>query len=463
MRDILAALAAHALSDPARPAVIDATRTMTYGGLADEVRRTAAWAQSLPPVVGLMAPKDRRGVVWSLALAWAGRTVVPLPDFFSPAQLAHMAADAGIGGVVAAPDSPAADALGLPLHHPAPDSRSMAEPSGGNRWIIYTSGTTGRPKGVILDAPQIDASVQALAAATDARSTDRMLSVLPPALLLDLVAGIALPLAVGASLAMCPDPRHLAMAAATATPTATVLVPELLAAWVAGLERAGQKAPASLRFVAVGGAPVTPDLAARAWAVGLPVHEGYGLSECCSVVAVNRPGSRASGTVGRPLPGVTVSIENGEIVVAGPTVMSGYLGGAPVAGPYRTGDAGHFDEDGNLVVSGRIDDIIVTAAGRNLHPEWIEAMILKDPRVARCAVVDGGGHPRALLVPADGAGDLGDPDLLVGTLTAEAPAYARPRSSLTMTGEMLARHGLITPTGRLRRRAIATHLEDLSR
>ncbi len=460
MRDVLATLSVHAETGPTRPAVSDDAGTMTYGALVDAIRRTAAWARDLPPVVGLMAPKDRRGVIWSLALAWAGRTIVPLPDFFSPAQRAHMVADAGIGGVVAAPDMAAAGGMNAPLHHPVAGSPSMDEPAGENRWIIYTSGTSGRPKGVILDAGQIDASVQALAAATDARPDDRMLSVLPPSLLLDLVAGLALPLATGASLTLCPDPRWLAAVATATAPTATVLVPEMLAAWVEGLERTGQRAPDSLRFVAVGGAPVAPELADRAWNLGLPVHEGYGLSECCSVVAVNRPGRRTSGTVGHPLPGVAVTVENGEILVAGPTVMSGYLGGARSTGRHRTGDAGYFDAEGRLVVTGRIDDIIVTASGRNLHPEWIEAMILADRRIARCAVVTGDGHPRALLIPADGADDLGDPDRLIAALTAEAPPYARPRNNLTMTGETLVRHGLITPTGRLRRQAIATHLKE---
>ena len=67
--------------------------------------------------------------------------------------------------------------------------------------------------------------------------------------------------------------------------------------------------------------------------LGIPVHEGYGLTECCSVVAVNRPGRRKAGTAGEPLPGLDVAIDDGEVVVRGPTVMAGYLHGAPVDGP----------------------------------------------------------------------------------------------------------------------------------
>src|SRR5471032_2120924 len=111
----------------------------------------------------------------------------------------------------------------------------------------------------------------------DATAEDRMLSVLPYALLLEQVAGIAVPLSVGASIALCPDPQSLPVAAESFSPTATVLVPEMLAGWVKWLERSGRRSPASLRFVAIGGAPVPPRLAERAWALGLPVHEGYGL------------------------------------------------------------------------------------------------------------------------------------------------------------------------------------------
>jgi long-subunit acyl-CoA synthetase (AMP-forming) len=470
MRDLLTSFATWARREPDRIALRDGSVTTSYGSLLDSVQRVTGWATNLPQRVGMVAAKHREAVVWQLALAWAGRTVVPLPDFFSPTQLSHLVDDAGLEAVVAAPeDADRLQPLGVPCLLPVMRSETkttpLAEPAGGAGWIIYTSGTTGKPKGVILGESQVGASVRALAAAVAAHPDDRMLSVLPYALLLEQVAGLALPLSVGASIILCPDIGALAKLAEVASATATILVPELLAAWVAELEQAGRRAPDSLRFVAVGGAPVPPRLAQRAWALGLPVHEGYGLTECCSVVAVNRPGRRRSGTVGKPLPGVAVSIDNGEIVVGGPTVMHGYLGGSKSDGVYRTGDAGHFDAEGRLVVEGRIDDIIVTSTGRNIHPGWIESMISADPRVARCAVVSGGVHPRAVLVPADPRlADLtsAEIDALVARLTADAPDYARPRANRLMTDAALAAHGLITANGRLRRRAIATHLETLS-
>jgi long-subunit acyl-CoA synthetase (AMP-forming) len=218
------------------------------------------------------------------------------------------------------------------------------------------------------------------------------------------------------------------------------LVPQLLKHWVAELQAVGQTAPSSLRFVAVGGAPVPNQVANVAWSLGIPVHEGYGLSECCSVVAVNRPGERRSGTVGRPLNGLSVSIDNGEIVVDGPSITDGYLGQDPTHGPWRTGDLGAIDRDGFVTVHGRKDSLLVTSFGRNVSPEWIETMLLADPRIAFCAVA-GHGEPQltALLIPSpQGAAWFAKATSteileLVTDLCSDAPEYAVPRACVVVS------------------------------
>lgn len=462
MREVLTALETHASAQPQHPAVLNGTGSVTYGELAQWVHSLGQWAEELPSTIGIAGGKSAETIAMDLALCQAGKTLIPLPEFFSPDQLAHVAADSGIEAVVAEPGrEDFAAAMGRPVSIPRRGERKARPHSKGGQRIIYTSGTTGRPKGVMLGDRQLDASIRALADAVDAIPADRMLSVLPYALLLEQVAGIGVPLMAGAGIALCPDMRDLPGAALAFAPTATVLVPEMLAAWVGWLEQTSQRAPASLRFVAVGGAPVPPALAERAWALGLPVHEGYGLSECCSVVAVNRPGDRAAGTVGRPLPGQTVTIDDGEIVVAGPTVMDGYLGGTAAGGVWRTGDAGYFNAEGRLIVKGRLDDIIVTSTGRNIHPDWLESMLLADRRILRCAVVHGGSHPRAVIVPTGMTPWAEDVNDVVARLCAEAPDYARPRNSVVMSEAELARHGLITSNGRLRRRAIHSHLGEI--
>ncbi len=237
-------------------------------------------------------------------------------------------------------------------------------PEEGAGVIVYTSGTTGWPKGVCLGLQQVDRQARTLAEAIKATPDNSYLSVLPLALLLEIITAICVPVLVGAKTQFASgvaeevgSGRFVDLLAAFERwrPSTAVLVPQLLSSWIGQLEATRKRAPDSLRFVAVGGAGLVESLAARAWDLGIPVHEGYGLTECCSVVAVNRPGERRAGTVGLPLPELDVSIERDEVIVRGPTVMDGYLNGAPTADRWQTGDIGTLERDGFLRVKGRKD------------------------------------------------------------------------------------------------------------
>ena len=247
-------------------------------------------------------------------------------------------------------------------------------------------------------------------------------------------------------------------------PSVMVLVPGMLAGWVAALRRTAQRAPDSLRFVAVGGAHIAPRLAAAAWRCGIPAHEGYGLTECCSVVALNRPGERRAGTAGKPLPGLDVEIDDGEIVVTGPNVMAGYVNDVAHRGCWRTGDLGALDDEGYLTVYGRLDNVIVTSFGRNISPEWIEAMILAEPRIERCFLIgDARPSATAVIVASETGGawfaKAGHAEVLalIGRLCAAAPEYARPQEFILTDDAELGRHGLLRRDGRPERVAIARH------
>jgi long-subunit acyl-CoA synthetase (AMP-forming) len=178
------------------------------------------------------------------------------------------------------------------------------------------------------------------------------------------------------------------------------------------------------------------------------------------VVAVNRPGHRKAGTVGAPLPGLTVGIESGEIVVQGPTVMRGYLNNPAAGDAWRTGDLGELDSDGHLRVTGRKDNLLVTAFGRNVSPEWIEAMLLADPKLGACAVLGHGDrHPGVLLIPSP----IGEAwlarlpraqvQLWIEQMCAEAPVYAVPKAFAVCTAAEARRRGLLTANGRIVRAA----------
>jgi long-subunit acyl-CoA synthetase (AMP-forming) len=137
-----------------------------------------------------------------------------------------------------------------------------------------------------------------------------------------------------------------------------------------------------------------------------------------------------------------VSIDNGEIVVDGPSITDGYLGQERAYGPWRTGDLGEVDRDGFVTVHGRKDSLLVTSFGRNISPEWIETMLLADPRIALCTVTGHGEpHLTAFLIPSpQGAAWFADAtrtdiQQLLSDRCSDAPEYAVPRAYVTISFE----------------------------
>ena len=448
------------------------------------LKRIAGLAQALPPgrrVVGLLAPN---GVDWAaaqFAAAFAGKTVVPLPTYFSQGQIAHIVRDASVDFIWFSQGlSPSLANRGIDAAPLAPTGESPGiECVDGFQQIIYTSGTTGQPKGVRHGAPQIAWVSQALAACTHASEQDLYLSVLPLPTLLETICAVFIPALVGGQVRFAPSAsdavgRGLAPPLAdlfeSVRPTASVLVPQLLKAYVAQLVASGRRAPDNLRFVAVGGASTPPATAAAARRLGIPVHEGYGLSECCSVVALAEADGRSAGSVGRPLQGLNVSIEEGEIVVEGPSVTDGYLGRSNHSGPWRTGDLGEFDETGRLRILGRRDNMLVTSMGRNVSPEWIEALLLADFKVAQCALTcDAEGELAMLVIPSAFGSEWfarasqAVLDSWVLDACAAAPSYARPNATFVVAAGDAVANGLLTGSGGINRKRVAAFAKSRPR
>jgi long-subunit acyl-CoA synthetase (AMP-forming) len=465
MRQLFDSMKRHASEAGGLIAVSDQHGQLSRGELLAGVTALAADLRGQPQTIGIYAPNGIAWVIAQLACALAGKIAVPLPTFFSAAQLGHVVRDASIDLILASEQTAAlALQLGVPtnvidmidIHREA----GLPDVIDGFGQIIYTSGSTGQPKGVRHQSGQIAWSAAALESATGAAATDSYLSVLPLPLLLETICSIFIPARLGAYVHFDTglaeqvgrgDATGIAKAFETHRPTTSVLVPQLLKHWVAELHKASRTAPSSLRFVAVGGAPVPRQVADAAWNLGIPVHEGYGLSECCSVVTVNRPKERRPGTVGRALSGLSVSIDVGEIVVDGPSIMDGYLGQEPARRPWRTGDLGAIDRDGFVTVHGRKDSLLVTSFGRNISPEWIETMLLADPRIAFCTVAGHGEpHLTALLIPSrQGAAwfaraTSADILQLLSDHCSEAPEYAVPRAYVVVSFEEALKNQLLS-------------------
>ncbi|WP_394002107.1 AMP-binding protein [Luteimonas sp. WGS1318] len=409
-----------------------------------------------------------------LALRARGLVHAPLPTFFSAAQTAHALARSGADLLVlahATPPIPDTVPLLPGLRVRVLESAGASMPAG-TACITFTSGTTGQPKGVCIADDALLTVANALVEAARPLAPARHLCLMPLSTLLENISGLYGALLSGADIAVPPlaeigysgaaglDVGRLLTCLHRYAPHSLIVFPQLLLALVTAAEQ-GVTLPASLRFVAVGGGRVGPALLARADALGLPVFEGYGLSECVSVVALNRPGAVRAGSVGRPLPHARVSVVDGELHVAGVRCLS-YLGEyAQPPGAIATGDLGHVDDDGFVHVTGRRKHMFITAFGRNVSPEWVESELLQHPLFTQ-AIVLGEARPFNVAVAW-----LHQPDADAATVqraldavNAGLPDYARVARVIRADRPFAAADGLLTDNGRPRRDAIAHAYAD---
>jgi long-chain acyl-CoA synthetase len=323
--------------------------------------------------------------------------------------------------------------------------------------IIYTSGTTGDPKGVMLTHNNIYSNVATAMPQLPISSADSTLSFLPLSHIFERMAGHYSMFAAGATVAYAESIDTLVQNLGEIQPTVVIAVPRVYekvyaralenalaspvkkriffwakangerlveltmagrspSAWLNVKCAIGRKLVFSklaarvggrLRFFASGGAPLPADIAKFFFAAGLPIYEGYGLTETSPVISVNVPGKVRLGTVGPVIPGTTVRIaEDGEILVRGPGVMKGYFNKPEATaeaidkdGWFHTGDIGVI-EDGFLKITDRKKDIIVTAGGKNIAPQPIEAMAKKNHFVLNAVMLgDRRKYPIMLIVP----------------------------------------------------------------
>jgi long-subunit acyl-CoA synthetase (AMP-forming) len=462
---------------PGRVALEDGSRVITYGDLGDLVSREAQFLRATGGLrFALLADNGAGWVLADLALHHLNRLNVPLPRYFTPSQMQHVVQDAGIDTVLTdRPDElPEAFAdfrstgrspvTGLQvLSRPGLDTaRSKLAP--GVTKVTYTSGSSGEPRGVCLTSATLDCVSRSLVMATATLDIRRHLCLMPLPTLLENIAGVHAVLRAGASCMVPPtnatgmsygalDPNKLLATIARSQPESLVLVPELLRLLVRAAQ-SGFPLTRSLKFIAVGGAVVSRTLLDEAADVGLPVYEGYGLSECASVVCLNKPQAARRGSVGRPLQHVRLRIdEAGQIFVTG-AVMSGYLGDPVTYGPMEiaTGDLGEVDDDGFVYIRGRLKNTFITSFGRNVSPEWVERELAHET-VIRHALAYGEAQPNvaALLSPVQPGIEAAALEQAVKRANDRLPDYARVHRWIQMPEVPTFANGLLTANGRLRR------------
>lgn len=428
------------------PAIRDDRTEMTFRDLSQRVAAVAAQFQehgvSRGDVIAVMLP-NRSELVVAIFAAWhLGAAATPINPNFTEEEAGHQIGDAGATLVVnSGPDAPAGGARTIGVddlwHTPQGPAPEPVVLSGDDlALVIYTSGSTGRPKGVMLTHANAVAMSRSIARVMTMSSADHCLLILPLFHVNALMVSLLAPLQVGARLSIVDG-----FSASTffdkveqLRPTYFSAVPTIYALL---LTQAAGRDPdlSSLRFAVCGAAPATRELLHAAEEFfGVPILEGYGLTEATCASAVNPiDGPRKPGTVGPALPGQRIRIvdENlrdvptgqaGEVLITGPVVMAGYLNNPEatektiVDGWVRTGDVGTLDEDGYLSIVDRLKDMIIRG-GENLYPKEIENAIGSVPGVLEVAVV---GRPDAVLgeVPVAFVVPYPDADLTPDDVTA---------------------------------------------
>jgi len=413
--------------------------------------------------------------------------------------------------------------------------------------IIYTSGTTGDPKGAMLTHGNITSNVVSCVSLLAITEADECLSFLPLSHIFERMVGHYTMLHRGVTISYATSPDTVAADMTEIRPTLMAAVPRLyekiyarvldsattgspvkkrLFFWAkrsaeAWLEYAlaGRPVPPAvalkksladrlvfaklkqrtggrIRFFVSGGAPLNPDIARFFHAAGLPILEGYGLTETSPVIACNTFEHIKLGTVGRPIPGVEVRIApDGEILTRGPHVMLGYYNNPEATrealdsdGWFHTGDVGILDADGFLRITDRKKDIIVTAGGKNVAPQPIENMVKTSRFVSNCVMLgDRRRFPIMIVVPnldplkawaahkglitGDDRSLLKLPEVAskmdreVRKTLRDLAQFETPKKLLLVPTDFSVESGELTPTLKVKRRVVernyAAQIEDL--
>ncbi|NMO02728.1 long-chain fatty acid--CoA ligase [Gordonia sp. TBRC 11910] len=436
---------------PTLPAIADDDRAYDNAAFADAVRRVAAGLADLGvgagDVVAILLPNNADLII-TLFAAWRlGAATTPINPALTDVEVQYQVSDAGSKVLVTEQDRPIVDVIATTaaaLHDAAPHA---AEPIAGDddlALLIYTSGTTGRPKGVRLLHRNLTAQAIMLVDALELTDADHSLLILPLFHANGIMVGTLSPLLAGGQTTIAGRfrPETFFALLEKTRPTYFSAVPTIYTMLV-DLPTDVEPDTSSIRFGICGAAPASVELLAKTQErFGFPLVEGYGLSECTCVATANPiHGPRKAGTVGVALPGVEIRIgdsvatgERGEVLIAGPNVMPGYLNRPEdtaktlVDGWLRTGDIGFLDADGYLTLVDRAKDMIIRG-GENIYPKEIESVVYRLPQVAEAAVIGRSdakfGEVPVLYVSLN-AGESLDTTTILAHLTESLTKYKLP-------------------------------------
>ena len=451
--------------------------TLGRSELDDAVQSLASYLGTHLPsrsIVALYADNSPDWLITDLALQQAGMVSVPIPGFYAPSQIKELLTKYDISGFICPALAPVIDATYAATSSPPPGVQSLAfyikqasapisHPYAQGTKLTFTSGSTGSPKGIPLAPQQQWDLASELASQLSSLGLQRHLAMLPLPVLLENVAGLYTGLRLGAEIAI-PSVSVVGLTGSSGFNAKTaieainqfqadsiILLPQMLRDIVFEL-KASSHSIRSLKFIAVGGGKVSESLITEARLLGLPVYEGYGLSEACSVVSLNTPQADRVGSVGKPL-------RLGSVKISGDQEILVKLGEDDWL---ATGDLGSIDSEGFLSITGRKKNVIITSFGRNVSPEWPES-ILQSFREVSHALVFGDDEPKlsALIMPSQANCSIESMQAVIDEANRVLPDYAQIGRWMFADKPFSVRDGSLTANGRLRREQIRQNYEEL--
>ncbi len=461
----------HAVCDPAWSLDYAAFRALATGLSAQITRATGQ------PHVGVLAPTSAAAAAAIYGCWYAGHVPVPLNFMLAPPELAKIVRDAGLDLIVADPRLPElSQALGLPtlpLEMQAATTGAVKPPpvAGDDlAALIYTSGTTGDPKGACLTFDNLARNAQACIEAAELTPESVFLGLLPQFHAFGLTATTIVPLILGATVYYLPrfTPTAVINLIVEKRVSVFITVASMFGALTASKD-ATREHFASLTHPISGGEPLSPKVD-QVWQerFGVRIYEGYGMTEASPVVSLNTRRHYRPRSVGRPLPGISVTAvdadgrplppnHDGELVVRGHCVMRGYLNKPELTasvirgGGLWTGDIGRIDDDGFITITGRAKEMLIVG-GENVFPIEIETVLTQHPAVAEAAVIGvrddlRGELPVAFVVPVPGVPPPTETELR-GFCRDRLAAYKIPRQ-IHFAADLPR-----SPTGKILKRAL---------
>ena len=363
--------------------------------------------------VGILAPTSTACAVAIFAAWYAGKIPIPLNFLLPPPELAKVIADAEIDLMITVDrfaESVASTGIKTLILNGKttliPGEMNAPQRDGSDTGVIlYTSGTSGDPKGVCLSFENLSANCRACVEHARMNPEQVFLSLLPQFHSFGLTALTILPLTLGATVHYLPrfSPVTVVNTIAERKVSVFIAVASMFSALIRA-KRADREALASLELIISGGEPLPPSVAqAFEEKFGKPIFEGYGLTETSPVASLNMPWGSRPGSVGKPLPGITIKAvgpqgeelaggEDGELLISGHCIMQGYYNRpketaeAVRDGWLHTGDIGRVDGEGFVYITGRAKEMMIIG-GENVYPREIENVLESHPAVAEAAVI----------------------------------------------------------------------------